>query len=86
MEENFDTNLMRMIAANTSALLLLQISQDLFGKAYLSLSDVERSSVDSAFHNLGSSLYSWIHPDLFPKMESGSRMGFRSPADRSSHK
>jgi hypothetical protein len=47
--DSFDTNLLRMIAAELWLWNRLQVARDLFGKGYLSLSVVEKASVDQWF-------------------------------------
>lgn len=79
MKEGFETSLLRMIAANSCALLLLQISHDLFGKPYFSLGVEEKKAVDSQLERMSAHMFGWIAPGLFPEEGSRSGMGFQPP-------
>ena len=78
-QDPYETNLMRMVAANSGALLLLQISRDLFGKPYFSLGEVEMRSVNSNFDQLSRQMFHFLNTDVFPKIDGAKEKetGFR---------
>ncbi len=78
--ESFDTNLLRMIAAELWLSLRLQVARDLFGKGYLSLSAVEKSSVDQVVFATIAADFQTLTPDFLQTQKAGEPVGFQAPA------
>ena len=63
-EEKFDTNLLRMIAAELHLLSGLHVARDLFGKSYFALGTGEKIAVDQAVVGMLGANYQWITADM----------------------
>ncbi len=72
---SFDQNLLRMIAAQMYVLVSLQVSRDMFGKAYTALSETERAAVNKVSFDLVSGNYTPLTPD-FLQATTQNPMGF----------
>lgn len=75
----FETNLMRAQLAVTWFATNLQVSRDLFGKSYLSLSQPERVAVDQATLGFVSANYQAITPEWLASQQTRPPMGFQAP-------
>lgn len=49
--QSFETNLMRLAVAQQFLMLAMEVSRDLFGKGYHSLSAIEKGVVDQTLHS-----------------------------------
>lgn len=79
-EEKFETNLLRFIAAETLVSVLIQVSREMFGKSYFSLSAAEKAAVDQTATTTIGANYQQILPQYLgapPK----NPLGFQGPQD-----
>jgi hypothetical protein len=82
MPDEFDTNLLRMIAAEFWFSLRLQVAREFLGKNYLSLSVPEKSSVDQLVFGTISGDYQTITPDWLRTQKASEPVGFQAPVDK----
>jgi hypothetical protein len=75
----FDTNIIRAQLAVTWFATTLQVSRDLFGKSYLSLSVPERMAVDQMMLGFVSSNFQAITPEWLAAQQARPPMGFQAP-------
>jgi hypothetical protein len=78
MADNFDTNLMRFIAASFYLSLSLQASREMFGKSYFSLGVGERAIVDQALQTTVAANYQAVTPEYL-KGTTPATAGFQAP-------
>jgi len=81
-EENFDTNLVKMIAASAYALVALRVSREMFGRGYFALGMSERTLVDQATLGMVGSNYQSITPELLKTQKPAEVPGFQVPAPK----
>ena len=79
-EDNFDTNLLRMIAAELWLSLRLQVAREFLGKSYLSLSAAEKNSVDQIVTGTIGADYQAITPHWLLRTQKTQPVGFQAPA------
>lgn len=72
----FETNLMRLIAAQNFLWLALQLSRDLFGKPYCTLSVQEKQIVDQQMHSAVSGNYTAMTAELLERPQPAPNTGF----------
>jgi hypothetical protein len=78
-DENFPTNVLRMIAADLHLLTAMTASREMFGRGYFSLGNAERLAVDQAVLNLAGSNYREITPEFLAGQEPRQQAGFGIP-------
>lgn len=78
-DDEYTTNLLRMVAAELYFLCRLQTSQSLLGKGYFSLGTDERQIVDRTVFEHTGGTYSNITPN-FLKTVAPSTAGFQTPS------
>jgi hypothetical protein len=77
--ESFETNLLRMIAAELHFQNGMQASREMFGKSYFSLGAGEKAAIDQLLmSNIGSN-YVGLTPDFLKTQTSQQPMGFQAP-------
>ena len=81
MADEFDTNLLRMIAAELWFSNRLKAAREFFGKSYLSLSVAEKTSVDQLVLGAIVSDYQSITPDWLQTQKAQQPLGFQAPTD-----
>jgi hypothetical protein len=77
-EEKFETNLMRMIAAELYFLSSLQSARELFGKSYLSLSVAEKAAVDQMVVGGIGGNYRALTPEVLKQQGIQQAVGFQN--------
>jgi hypothetical protein len=75
----FETNLSRAQLAATWFSLCLQVSHDLFGRGYLSLSVPERAALDQLVLNHVAANYQALTPEWLTAQQARTPMGFQAP-------
>src|SRR5215467_4179485 len=82
-DEDFLTNITRMIAAELFAMLNLQIAREMFGKSYFSLGAGEKTVVDQHAFALLSANYQSVTPENLKKQtvpgQAGTLIPFSNP-------
>jgi hypothetical protein len=76
----FDTNLMRMVAAELYFLASLQGARELLGKSYLSLSVAEKAAVDQMVLGGIGGNYRAITPEVLKQQGTQQAVGFQTTA------
>lgn len=76
MEENYATNLLRCVAAQLYMRNSLELSQQLLGKNYVSLSQPERALVDKSAYDLLAHFYGALTPEFFVGQQQANPVGF----------
>ncbi|MBV9521671.1 MAG: hypothetical protein JO010_02685 [Alphaproteobacteria bacterium] len=74
----FETNLMRMIAAELWLANRLQVAREFLGKSYLSLSAAEKTVVDQLVFGALASDYQTITPEWLQAQKVQQPMGFQA--------
>lgn len=82
-EEKFETNLLRMIAAELYSSFSLEVSRAMFGKEYFALGVGERATVDQAVFAQVTANYQAITPDLLKTNPAGNPVGFQASSSKS---
>lgn len=84
--ENFDTNLLRWIAAQLYFSLGMQVSHEMFGKSYFALGEGERIAVNNAVGGSVRGNYQAMTPDFLVGQEAPPKnpaakppVGFQNP-------
>lgn len=85
-EEKFETNLMRMIAAELYFSLAMQASRELYGKNYFSLGVAEKALVDQLVRSSVAANYQAITPELLTGQTTPQAVGFQAPAGKQEQK
>jgi len=75
----FDTNLLRMIAAELWFSNRLQVARDLFGRGYLSLSPTEKGVVEQTVFGVLGADYNLITAEWLQAQKAQQAMGFQAP-------
>jgi hypothetical protein len=83
-DKDFDTNLLRFIAAGQFSLLCVQTSHAMFSKGYFSLSPAEKLAVDQAASGFLMANYNSITPQLLNPQASQEPIGFQAPGGEQS--
>ena len=78
-DENFPTNVIRMIAAELHFQSAIQVSREMFDKSYFSLGAAEKIAVDQAVHGFVGSNYREITPEFLAAQEPRQPVGFGIP-------
>lgn len=78
-EENFDENLMRMIAAEMHFSNCLNTAREMFGKGYFALGSAEQAIVDQTVGTLVGANYQAITPQYLASQRVQQPVGFRAP-------
>ncbi|WNV09988.1 hypothetical protein [Tardiphaga sp. 709] len=76
MDDNYATNLIRSVSAQLYMQNVMQLSQEMLGKSYSSLSQPERSLVDRAAYDLLAHFYSVLTPEFFVGQQTAASVGF----------
>src|ERR1700691_5355748 len=79
-DEDFQQNILRMIAAELWFIAGLQASQATFGKSYTSLSVVEKGVVDQLVNGALGGNYNQITPAWLAGQKAATTVGFAVPA------
>ena len=79
MPSDFETNVLRVIAASASALVTLTIAREMYGKSYFALGVHEKGLVDDAAGRMVASRYTELTPDYLGRSGSSGSMGFQAP-------
>ena len=77
-DKEFDTNLLRFIATGTYVSVLMQVSRELFGKSYFSLSASEKTIVDQTANTTIGANYQGVTPQ-FLGQQAKNPLGFQAP-------
>jgi hypothetical protein len=81
-EENFNDNLLRMVAAEFHLLNALTASREMFGKGYFALGVAEKAAVDqTVFANVAAN-YQALTPEFLAGQKAPEPMGFRAPTEK----
>jgi|HubBroStandDraft_5_1064220.scaffolds.fasta_scaffold1851758_2 hypothetical protein len=75
----FETNLLKMIAAELHFLSAVSTSRELYGKSYFSLGASEKVAVDQMVFGLVGSNYVGITPEMLKSQTTTSTAGFQAP-------
>ncbi len=78
MQDEFITNLLKLIASQQQVIISMKMSVDMFDKGYFSLGQLEKIAVDQAVFSLTATNFQNITPDKLknPKLEKP--VGFQS--------
>jgi hypothetical protein len=79
-EEDFQTNLMRAIAAQLWVALSLQGAEAMFGKGYAALSVAEQAAADQWIFGLVAARYQATTPESLQAQKAPQPVGFQAPA------
>src|SRR6516165_2713436 len=79
-EENFNTNLMRMIAGQLHCLAGMTAAREMFGKSYFSLGVAEKIAVDNALNGIVAANFQAITPAFLAAQQAQQPVGFGIPA------
>jgi hypothetical protein len=79
-EENFNTNLMRMIAGQLHCLAGMTAAREMFGKSYFSLGIAEKIAVDNALNGIVAANFQAITPAFLAAQQAQQPVGFGIPA------
>jgi hypothetical protein len=79
-EENFNTNLMRMIAGQLHCLVGMTAAHEMFGKSYFSLGIPEKIAVDNAVNGIIAGNFQAITPAFLAAQQAPQPVGFGIPA------
>ncbi|MDE2019730.1 MAG: hypothetical protein KGJ13_05295 [Patescibacteria group bacterium] len=79
-QESFDTNLLRMIAAQQWLSLALQASREFYGKSYTTLSVAEKAVLDQLVFGAMAANYQAITPAWLASQQAQAAVGFQVPA------
>jgi hypothetical protein len=79
-EENFNTNLMRMIAGQLHCLLAMTAAREMFGKSYFSLGLAEKGAVDQTVNGIAAGNFQAITPAFLTGQQAQQTVGFGIPA------
>jgi hypothetical protein len=74
--EDFDRNLLRMIAAELLLLNGMTLAREMYGKSYFALGIGEKIAVDQTVLNMLSGNYQMITPEFLAGQEAKQPMGF----------
>lgn len=75
----FDTNLLRLVAAQLHLLNGMTAARDMYGKGYFSLGVGEKAAVDQAVFAMLASNYQLVTPELLTGPQTQQPMGFGIP-------
>lgn len=78
MADEFDTNLMRMIAAELYLSLSMQAAREMFAKGYFALGAGERAAVDEAVVGAVGGNFRLITPALLKAQAQAQPVGFQA--------
>jgi len=76
-DETFETNLLRLVAAETFFLLSLNASREMFGKGYFSLGVSEKAAVDQAVLAAVGANYQSLTPEYLKSQTIPQTVGFQ---------
>ena len=79
MDEKFQINLLRAIAAETFFLCSLTASRELYGKSYFALGVNEKQALDQQVLSQIGGNFQAITPAWFAPQQQGQPVGFHSP-------
>jgi hypothetical protein len=79
-EEDFNTNLMRMIAGQLHCLLAMTAAREMFGKSYFSLGLAEKGAVDQTVNGIAAGNFQAITPAFLTGQQAQQPVGFGIPA------
>jgi hypothetical protein len=79
-EENFETNVLRTIAAELYFLVGMTAAREMYGKSYFALGVIEKAAVDQAVLGGVASNYQAITPELLKAQTTKTTPGFQAPA------
>jgi hypothetical protein len=77
-EDNFETNLLRMIAAQMQYLVFVAAAQDMYGKSYFSLGVAERAALDQAVFAQVASNFQGVTPEFVSTRTAKATAGFQA--------
>lgn len=77
-DDKFDTNLLRMIAAELHLQTGMALARDMFGKGYSSLGVQEKIAVDTAVFGHVAANYQALTPEVLAQTKTQSIAGFQS--------
>jgi hypothetical protein len=78
-EEKFETNVLRIIAAELYFLTALTASREMYRKSYFSLGVAEKATLDGAVWQTVYSNFQNINPDLLKPQTDQKPVGFQAP-------
>jgi hypothetical protein len=84
-EEKFETNLLKVIAAELYYLLGLQAAREMYGKSYFSLGVGEKAAVDQAVLGAVGGNYNSITPEFLKGQQAqqpSQPIGFQPPVEK----
>lgn len=80
VDREFETNLLRLVAAEAFFLCSLNASREMYGKSYFSLGVAENQSLDQQVLNQISGNLQALKPEWFGAPPEGSTLGFHHQA------
>lgn len=83
-EEDFLTNVARMIAASAYSSFLLQVAREMFGKSYFELGVGEKTVADQAAFVMMAAHYQSVTPENLRQHTAPGQLGFQPPAAKTS--
>ena len=82
-EEDFLTNVARMIAAELYFIAGLQAAREMYGKSYFALGAGEKTSVDQAVFGILAAYYQAVTAENLQKQTTAQPAGFQAQAQKS---
>lgn len=83
-EEDFLTNIARMIAAELYFSVSMQAAREMYGKSYFALGAVEKVTVDQAVFGSIAANYQAVTPENLKKQTAQQQTGFQVPQQKTS--
>ena len=80
-KDNFDTNLLRLLCAETFFLCSMTASQGMYGKSYFSLGVAEKQAVDQTVLNSIIGNFQSLTPEWFGVPKADQPTGFHRPPE-----
>lgn len=81
-EEIFETNIMRMLAAELLFSLSMQASREFYGKSYLAISQIEKTALDQLVFGAIAGNYQNVTPENLRKQTAQQPAGFQAPTGK----
>lgn len=86
MADNFDVNLLRLIASELYFLSGLQAAREMFGKSYFSLGAAEKSAVDNAVAGMTNGNMNLLSPEYLNSLLTKPTQAKPDPTPTGPHK
>jgi hypothetical protein len=82
MDPEFNTNLMRAIAAELHFLSGMTAAREMYGKSYFALGVAEKAALDQTVVSMIAGNFQWLTPESLRAQTTQQPMGFRAPTSQ----